>query len=62
LLTIAVGVGAAGSASSGGPGGFSFAFVEGGLLTSAAGRARRLGDILRQTGWRTAHRPSFSPD
>jgi hypothetical protein len=63
LLSIAVGVGvAAGSASSGGPGGLSFAFVEGGLLTSATGRARRLGDILRQTGWRTAHRPSFSPD
>jgi hypothetical protein len=62
LLTIAVGFGMAGSASSGGPGGVSFAFVDGNLLTSAAGRARRLGDILRQTGWRTAHRPSFSPD
>jgi hypothetical protein len=62
LLTIAVGVAAAGSASSGGPAGISFAFVEGGLLSAAGGRARRLGGILRQAGWRTPHRPSFSPD
>jgi hypothetical protein len=62
LLTIAVGVAAAGSASSSGPAGISFAFVEGGLLNSAIGRAQRLGGILRQTGWRTPHRPSFSPD
>jgi hypothetical protein len=62
LLTIAVGVAAAGSASSSGPVGVSFAFVEGGLVNSAIGRAQRLGGILRQTGWRTPHRPSFSPD
>jgi hypothetical protein len=62
LLTIALGVGAAGSASSGGPGGFSFAFVDGGLLTSGTRRGSRLGGILRLTGWRTPHRPSFSPD
>jgi len=62
LLTIGVGVAAAGSASSSGPAGISFAFVEGGLLSSAIGRAQRLGGILRQTGWRTPYRPSFSPD
>jgi hypothetical protein len=62
LLTIWVGVAAAGSASSSGPAGIAFAFVEGGLLSSAVGRAQRLGGILRQTGWRTPHRPSFSPD
>ena len=62
LLTIWVGVAAAGSASSSGPAGIAFAFVEGGLLSSAIGRTQRLGGILRQTGWRTPHRPSFSPD
>jgi hypothetical protein len=62
LLTIAVGVAAAGNASPGGPAGISFAFVEGGLLTSATSRAQQLGGSLRQTGWRTPHRPTFSPD
>jgi hypothetical protein len=62
LLTVVAGVAAAGSATSGGPASISLAFVEGGLLTSAAGRSRRLGNLLRQTGWRTPHRPSFSPD
>jgi hypothetical protein len=62
LLTIALGVAAAGNASPGGPAGISFAFVESGLLTSATSRAQRLGGSLRQTGWRTPHRPTFSPD
>jgi hypothetical protein len=61
LLTVVAGVAAAGSATSGGPASISLAFVEGGLLTSV-GRSRRLGNLLRQTGWRTPHRPSFSPD
>jgi hypothetical protein len=62
LLAIAAGVAAAGSATSGGPASISLAFVEGGFSTSATGRSRRLADFLRQTGWRTPHRPSFSPD
>jgi hypothetical protein len=62
LLSIGAGVAAAGSASTGGPAGISFGFVEGSLLSFATGRARRLDGILRQAGWRTPHRPSFSPD
>jgi hypothetical protein len=62
LLTVAAGVAAAGSATSAVPASMSLAFVEGGLLASTASRSRRLGGVLRQTGWRTPHRPSFSPD